>query len=361
MSFKSKYIIIPLLIIAIFAPFFAYAAVLEVGIPGQIEPGARLPGLTDYMRYIYWFMLGTVGIAAFVSLVWYGVLWIYSGIVEQKSEALEGIKNTFLGLGLAFGAYIILYTINPDLVSFTTPGAPIPDVKPSDKTSAASVTTVTTAPPSKESIQVLAQDILTSKSLSFFSSSEKALWNACSGLYDNKTIIIDPKDTIERMSKSSGDSPKIISCRAGCSSMDNPSTRYCTSLVSLSKNMIQTLSQIARTDYKDTSPPSLQIIEITGGDRVLNDRVKAHYEGRAIDVKTPPPTGYFDPDLIDAPGLQNSGYVDEYTKIVSAFSGPTAAKPKKIECVDRTEFALFELSKCDPAKNQSVDHLHIEW
>ena len=128
MNFRSVILILIILCVSSALVFnFAFAAVLEVGIPGQegAAPGATLPTLEQYMRYIYFFMLGTVGIAAFISLVWYGVMWIYSGIVEKKSEALEGIKNTFIGLGLAFGAYIILYTINPDIVSLRAP-KPLP-------------------------------------------------------------------------------------------------------------------------------------------------------------------------------------------------------------------------------------------
>lgn len=357
MSLKPKHLNIILLTLVILAPIFVFASdnVLEAGIPGQVAPGDPLPGLTDYMRYIYWFLLGTVGIAAFVSLVWYGVLWIYSGIVEQKSEALEGIKNTFLGLVFAFSAYIILYTINPDLVSLRAPAAPIPTVNLSDKTPNASVTVTQTAPLSKESIQTLAKDILNSP---YLSGSLTASWSQCATLIKGTKagIPVTPKKTIEEVIVSSYGSASA--CQTGCSLVDMQN--FCASIVAISPNMMQALSQIARTPYAADSDfkPSFQIIEITGGNRPSNNKVKKHYDGEAVDVMTPRPSF-------------EQTYPLEYKKIVSAFTGTAAGAKATISCVDKNEdtvFATFsaksadaDFTPCNPAENSLVDHLHIEW
>lgn len=100
----------------------AHAVVFESGIPGvgiEGAAGADLPSLAKYVSFLYIFVLGMVGIAAFVSLVVWGTVWTATGIVDKKAMALESIKNTFIGIGIALTAYIVLNTINPALVSIS--------------------------------------------------------------------------------------------------------------------------------------------------------------------------------------------------------------------------------------------------
>lgn len=100
----------------------AHAVVFESGIPGvgvEGAAGAPLPSLPRYINFLYVFVLGMVGIAAFVSLVVWGTVWVATGIVDKKALALESIKNTFIGIGIALTAYIILNTINPDFITFS--------------------------------------------------------------------------------------------------------------------------------------------------------------------------------------------------------------------------------------------------
>ncbi len=106
-------------------------AVFEVGIPGQIEKNTpyKNVSLENYINFIYMFMIGLVGIAGFASLVWYGIIWIYSGISEKKSEASEGIKNTLIGIALALSSWVILNTINPDLVRIKAPSLETPNLR----------------------------------------------------------------------------------------------------------------------------------------------------------------------------------------------------------------------------------------
>lgn len=104
-----------------------YAApVLESGIPGVGAGGARgavLPSLPTYINYLYIFVLGLVGIAGFISLVIWGTVWVGSAVVDKKAMAMERIKTTFIGIGIALTAYIMLNTINPDLAIIKVPTA----------------------------------------------------------------------------------------------------------------------------------------------------------------------------------------------------------------------------------------------
>lgn len=115
-------------LIVIAAVFFiaasARAVVLESGIPGVGTGGAQgapAPSLATYINYLYIFVLGFVGIAGFVSLVIWGTVWIASAVIDKKALALEKIKSTLTGIAIALTAFLMLYTINPDLTLIKVP------------------------------------------------------------------------------------------------------------------------------------------------------------------------------------------------------------------------------------------------
>src|SRR3989338_5928217 len=120
MKWKT-YIIILLIALAVAGTVHA-ATTLEVGIPGtDALPGSAAPSVPMYIKYLYYFVLGLVGIAGFSSLVFWGAVWAGSGIVDKKAQAIAGIKNTLTGIGIALTAFILLNTINPDLIVIKTP------------------------------------------------------------------------------------------------------------------------------------------------------------------------------------------------------------------------------------------------
>ena len=120
MKWKT-YTIILLIALAVAGTVHA-ATTLEVGIPGtDALPGSAAPSVPMYIKYLYYFVLGLVGIAGFSSLVFWGAVWAGSGIVDKKAQAIAGIKNTLTGIGIALTAFILLNTINPDLIVIKTP------------------------------------------------------------------------------------------------------------------------------------------------------------------------------------------------------------------------------------------------
>jgi hypothetical protein len=91
---------------------------LESTLP-KIE-GINISSFETYLSYIYQIGLGIVGITALLVIIYSGVLYITSaGNASQMGEAKDRIKSAILGLILALAAYLILYTINPDLVKLT--------------------------------------------------------------------------------------------------------------------------------------------------------------------------------------------------------------------------------------------------
>ncbi|MFC1700943.1 pilin [Patescibacteria group bacterium] len=99
---------------------------LEIGIPGQEQAtqGSEI-GLEDYIRYVYLFALGVVGLAAFGAMVFGGFLYMASGTnITSQEEAKKWIYGAITGLVLGLASYLILNTINPNLVAIQAPKPP---------------------------------------------------------------------------------------------------------------------------------------------------------------------------------------------------------------------------------------------
>lgn len=94
----------------------AAIASAQTGVPGleflQISPGVQ-PG--ELISVIYRFGIGLVGLAALAMFIWGGIEYMFAG-EKQPAEAKKRMKNALIGLLLALGSYLILFTINPQLV-----------------------------------------------------------------------------------------------------------------------------------------------------------------------------------------------------------------------------------------------------
>ncbi len=78
-----------------------------------------IPWIGEYIVAIYKYAIGIVGILAAVVLMFGGVLWITAGGNNERiSNAKSWIAASLSGLVLALCSYMILYTINPNLVKF---------------------------------------------------------------------------------------------------------------------------------------------------------------------------------------------------------------------------------------------------
>jgi len=125
MSSKKKTIIILAVIYFIFLIGFNVSAdyKIDVSIPKGADEGTEV-GLKDYIRYLYLFGLGAVGVLALIFLIIGGFLYMFSDTVTSKDKAREYISGALIGLVLGLGAYLILKTINPDLVKINPPILP---------------------------------------------------------------------------------------------------------------------------------------------------------------------------------------------------------------------------------------------
>lgn len=88
-------------------------------ISGVEKPTSTATPLVLYLKYIYNLAITLAGIVLFISLIRGGVLYFSSGgNPTRMKNAKERIQNALLGILLVFSSYLILNTINPELVIF---------------------------------------------------------------------------------------------------------------------------------------------------------------------------------------------------------------------------------------------------
>jgi len=76
----------------------------------------------NFINYFYQFALMIGGLLAFGVIVYGGVRYATSaGNPSGQHEAKEWVQGALLGLVLLAGAYLILYTVNPNLVQLGLP------------------------------------------------------------------------------------------------------------------------------------------------------------------------------------------------------------------------------------------------
>jgi hypothetical protein len=118
----KKTFLLPFLFFSILsAPIFVFAAVtISPAIPGMTTATSVAPGF--FVAGFYKFALMIGGVLALGAIVYGGFLYATSaGNPSKQSEGREWVMSALLGLLLLAGAYLILYTVNPDLVNLKLP------------------------------------------------------------------------------------------------------------------------------------------------------------------------------------------------------------------------------------------------
>jgi type IV secretory pathway VirB2 component (pilin) len=119
-------LIILIILLAILVPVSVTHAQANPCVTSYDSLGNRLPGnLGRCINQIYLWALAVAAILAVLGVIAGGYqLMTASGNAQQASEGKERFLAAAIGLGILFTAYIVLNTINPDLVDFRdlTPG-----------------------------------------------------------------------------------------------------------------------------------------------------------------------------------------------------------------------------------------------
>ncbi len=113
---KNILLIFVIVFSAILLPLFASALEYPFGgLPENPHPG-------QYIRTLFIWSLGIVGVMAVTFIAIGGFLYL----VGKAEQGKEYIFSSLLGLLLLFGSWLILYTINPDLVNLSGPNLELP-------------------------------------------------------------------------------------------------------------------------------------------------------------------------------------------------------------------------------------------
>jgi hypothetical protein len=92
--------------------------VIYPNIPQSIRPVTTRALLPEYIKYVFSFIIILSGIICFGSLVYSGTVYLTSaGNPVAQKEATSRIWATFIGILIIFSSYLILKTINPQLVN----------------------------------------------------------------------------------------------------------------------------------------------------------------------------------------------------------------------------------------------------
>lgn len=107
------------------------APTLQINIPtlqpfttkGMTQPDEEgyvyIPFIGQYIAGIYTWAVGIAGLIAVVLIIMGGFVYLTSGGNAQRTqEGKDRITSALFGLLLLLGSYVLLYTINPDLVKF---------------------------------------------------------------------------------------------------------------------------------------------------------------------------------------------------------------------------------------------------
>lgn len=98
--------------------------IIYPGVPGADTPTTTKTPLVEYIIYIFSLAIRIAGLIAFVSLIYGGFRYLTSaGSPGAMNDANSRIKASFLGLIVLLASYLILTTINPQLVKLK--GEPI--------------------------------------------------------------------------------------------------------------------------------------------------------------------------------------------------------------------------------------------
>lgn len=73
-------------------------------------------GFGEYVNTLIRLILGVVGVIVVVTFVYGGIMWMGTDSIFKKTDAKQKMEDAALGTLLLLGAYIILNTINPNLV-----------------------------------------------------------------------------------------------------------------------------------------------------------------------------------------------------------------------------------------------------
>ena len=130
---KTFKIIIPLIITVVLFSVFSttYAALNDYTVLAPLPGIGNAGGTTNLETYLpaaFNLAIGIGAVLAFIMITWGGITYATSDAISGKAQGKEWITNAIWGLLLVISAWIILATINPQILKFNL-SLDVPQVK----------------------------------------------------------------------------------------------------------------------------------------------------------------------------------------------------------------------------------------
>ncbi len=84
-------------------------------LPGQ-QIGSQGVDFGSYLNYAFTLFIVIGGMFAVATFVWGGIMYMVSDVAKSKDTGRKQMQRAVYGLLVLLGSYILLYTINPQLV-----------------------------------------------------------------------------------------------------------------------------------------------------------------------------------------------------------------------------------------------------
>ena len=88
-------------------------------LPGVADEAGGTTNLKDYIPAMFNLAIGLSAIAAVLNIVFGGLMYMSTDAVMKKEDGKKRIQNSVYGLVLVIGAWLILYTVSPNLLKFS--------------------------------------------------------------------------------------------------------------------------------------------------------------------------------------------------------------------------------------------------
>ncbi len=96
-----------------------YEQLAPITDPGNNNQQVDTSSFPTYLQGMYRIGIGICFVLGVIMFTWAGIEYILSESVTKKSDAKSRISAALIGLAIALVSYILLQTINPDLLIFT--------------------------------------------------------------------------------------------------------------------------------------------------------------------------------------------------------------------------------------------------
>lgn len=86
------------------------------GVGTESNGTTKISNLAQYITGMFKFLIGLTALLAVIMIIFGGIEYMTTDVISNKSAGKERIKNAILGLLLAVGSWLILNTIDPDIL-----------------------------------------------------------------------------------------------------------------------------------------------------------------------------------------------------------------------------------------------------